>query len=262
MKSIEIQKIRLMGIVGCIDEYTNEPSITNIKKTLANAINGNNFDVMLFACREVDVWYQKNIHDIESNDFVHNKGVHRENCKLIRVIISELETYKDTYKINMSIPSKGNNVIALTDSILVNIFNKFHQVVVQLRDRYNERSTLDIEDEYDVQDLLHVLLIMFCDDIRAEEWTPSYAGTSSRQDFLLRNEKIVIEVKKTRKGLDNRELGDQLIIDIARYKTHPESKKLVCFIYAPENRIKNPRGFENDLSNSTEDYSVLVYVRP
>ena len=41
--------------------------------------------------------------------------------------------------------------------------------------------------------------ILYFDDIRAEEWTPSYAGKCARVDFLLKNEKIVIEVKKTRK---------------------------------------------------------------
>ena len=262
MESIKIIKIRLMGIVGCIARYDNEPSITNIRMSLENAINTNDFDVMLFACKEVDAWYQKNIHDIMSNDFVHNKKVHMENTKQIQGIINNLETYRDIYKNEMSIPTMKNGGIALNDSILINVFNKFHQVVIQLRDRYNKRSTLDVEDEYDVQDLLHSLLKIYCDDIRAEEWTPSYAGTSSRQDFLLKNEKIVIEVKKTRKGLDKKELGNQLIIDIARYKTHPECKKLICFIYDPENRIMNPRGFENDLSNSSNDYSVFVYVRP
>jgi REase_DpnII-MboI len=64
--------------------------------------------------------------------------------------------------------------------------------------------------EYDVQDLLHALLHLYCDDIRTEEWTPSYAGASSRMDFLLKKEKIVVEVKKTRQGLDAREVGEQL----------------------------------------------------
>ena len=45
--------------------------------------------------------------------------------------------------------------------------------------------------------LLHALLLLYFDDIRAEEWTPSYAGKSARMDFLLKNEGVVIEVKKT-----------------------------------------------------------------
>ena len=70
--------------------------------------------------------------------------------------------------------------------------------------------------------LLHALLLLCFDDIRAEEWTSSYAGKSARMDFLLKNEGVVIEVKKTRLGLTDKELGDQLIIDVDRYKVHPD----------------------------------------
>jgi glucan phosphorylase len=62
---------------------------------------------------------------------------------------------------------------------------RFHLVARQLRERHNERSTLQIEDEYDVQDLLHALLKINFEDVRAEEVCPSYAGGSSRVDFLL-----------------------------------------------------------------------------
>ena len=76
-----------------------------------------------------------------------------------------------------------------------------------MRCRYENREnreTLKIEDEYDVQDLLHALLLLYFDGVRAED----YAGKSSRMDFLLKNERVVIEVKKTRLGLADKELGD------------------------------------------------------
>ncbi len=101
------------------------------------------------------------------------------------------------------------------------------------------------------------------DDIRPEEWTPSYAGGSARMDFLLKNEKLVIEVKKTRKGLNAKEVGDQLIIDIRRYQAHPDCQSLVCFVYDPEGRIGNPRGVEMDLnSRSNEELKVIALIRP
>ena len=105
--------------------------------------------------------------------------------------------------------------------ILDNLFSKFHLVARQLCNRYNNRDTIHIVDEYDVQDLLYAMLRIFFDDIRQEEWTPSYAGKSSRMDFLLKDYKIVIEVKMTRKGIGAKEIGTQLIDDIARYRQHP-----------------------------------------
>lgn len=148
------------------------------------------------------------------------------------------------------------------DVLLNNLFDRFHLVVKQIRNRYDNRNTLDIDDEYDVQDLLHSLLKIYFDDIRAEEWTPSYAGGCSRMDFLIKEEKIVIEVKKTRKGLSDKELGKQLIEDKERYKAHPDCKKLICFTYDPESRILNPKGIQNDLNKLENDFEVQIIIKP
>ncbi len=147
------------------------------------------------------------------------------------------------------------------DAELNRIFSRFHKIARQLRSRYADRATIDITDEYDVQDLLHALLKLYFDDIRAEEWTPSYAGKSARVDFLLKNEQIVIEVKKTRQGLADKELGDQLIIDVDRYKAHPDCKKLICFVYDPEGRVTNPAGLINDLNTQHQGF-VDVIIEP
>ena len=146
--------------------------------------------------------------------------------------------------------------------LLEHVCERFHLVSRQLRDRHDNRGTLDVDDEYDVQDLLHALLHLHFDDIRPEEWTPSYAGAGSRMDFLLKQEKIVVEVKKTRKGLAGKEIGDQLIIDIQRYQTHPDCKALICFVYDPEGRIANPRGLENDLKSDNDGLKVRVIIAP
>src|SRR4030042_3908764 len=139
---------------------------------------------------------------------------------------------------------------------------RFPLVVRQLRQRYSNRNTLDVADEHDVQDLFHSLLTLFYDDIRNEEWTPSYAGSSSRIDFLLAEIETVVEVKQTRPTLSTKELGEQLLVDIAKYKTHPLCRTLVCFVYDPEGRVSNPRGVENDLNNSTSDINVKAIIVP
>jgi len=147
--------------------------------------------------------------------------------------------------------------------ILENIFNKFHLVVTQLKNRYDQRPTIDISDEYDVQDVVNALLRINFEDIRKEEWTPSYAGSATRVDFLLKREQIIIELKKTRIGLKDKDIGNQLILDIAHYKSHPDCKSLICFVYDPANLVSNPRGLEDDLNrNSNNDMLVGVYIRP
>jgi|GEM_PF-1685258 len=146
---------------------------------------------------------------------------------------------------------------------LERIFSRFQMVERQLRKRHNSRKTIEIDDEYDVQDLLHALLRLHFDDIRPEQWTPSYAGGSSKIDFILKNELVIIEVKKTRERLRDREIGTQLIEDVARYKEHPDCKTLACFIYDPEGRLANPIGLENDVAKlSTDDVNVKVFIFP
>ena len=142
------------------------------------------------------------------------------------------------------------------------ICNQFHRIARQLRQRHGSRPTLEVSDEYDVQDLIHWLLLLDFEDVRPEEWTPSYAGACSRMDFLLKREKIVLEVKKTRKGLTAGEVGEQLLVDRQRYQAHPDCKMLVCFVYDPEGLVANPRGLENDLAQSGDQLPVKVYIRP
>lgn len=174
---------------------------------------------------------------------------------VLESFIQEIEEFWEHEEIAASAPSPAL-------SILENICGRFHLVARELRNRREDRPTLEVEDEYDVQDLLRSLLTLHFADIRAEEWTPSYAGGGSRVDFLLKQERIVVEVKKTRKGLEARKLGEELIVDIHRYRSHPDCQVLVCFVYDPDGRIANPRGIENDLNGVREGLTVEVIIAP
>lgn len=159
------------------------------------------------------------------------------------------------------IPEKGKTMNPV--NTINELLKRFHLVARQLTERHKQRPTLNISDEYDVQDLLHALLRLHFDDIRPEEWTPSYGGGASRMDFLLRKEQVVIEAKMTRPGLGAKEVSEQLIIDAARYKDHPNCKTLVCFVYDPTSLVKNPRGVEDDLARlSKADLEVLCIIIP
>lgn len=164
------------------------------------------------------------------------------------------EFWKDSDE-NMEDDSLANRHVEL-------IMNRFHQVCRQLSHRYSNRNTLNISDEYDVQDLFHALLKLYFDDIRPEEYTPSYAGAASRTDFLLKSEQIIIELKKSRKTLKAKEVGEQLIVDSQRYQAHPDCKRIICFVYDPEGFIANPKGIENDLSKEMNGIPVSVFIRP
>ena len=142
------------------------------------------------------------------------------------------------------------------------IIERFHLIATQLKRRFNGRDTIRITDEYDVQDLFHALLKLHFDDVRPEEYSPSRGGAASRLDFLLKREKIVIEVKMASCKLTDRKIGEQLIIDIERYREHPDCDTLICFVYDPEMHIRNPSGIEKDLSRKEGNLLVKVMVVP
>jgi hypothetical protein len=145
---------------------------------------------------------------------------------------------------------------------LEDLLKRFHHVAKQLGHRHDKRDTLVIKDEYDVQDLLHVVLKTAFDDVRPEEYTPTYAGASSRMDFLLKQEKIVVEAKMASSKLPDKLIGEQLIVDISRYQSHPDCQRLVCFVYDPGGFIRNPVALESDLSGKHNRLDVHVLVVP
>ena len=147
------------------------------------------------------------------------------------------------------------------DEILEKIFTNFHRCARSILNRYQKRDTLEIKDEYDVQDLPQGILRLFIDDVRPEDYVPSYAGGNSRTDFYLPQYNTYIETKMTRNGLQDREVGEQLAIDIARYGD--KCQTLICFIYDKGSLLSNPYGLISDLEALGADrVHVKVYIAP
>ncbi|MBI3098229.1 MAG: hypothetical protein HYY93_08315 [Planctomycetes bacterium] len=181
---------------------------------------------------------------------------------LINQVIGQVKAFGSDVEISVDPESPTSIAKRGGPERIIGLLLRFHLVAQQLRRRHDARATLDIKDEYDAQDLLHSLLRLFFDDIRAEECTPSYAGGSSRMDFLIKAEKTVVEVKMTRESLTERQVGTELIQDSARYSGHEDCRTLICFVYDPQGRIGNPEGLEKDLSRDEGNLKVRVLVVP
>jgi hypothetical protein len=60
-----------------------------------------------------------------------------------------------------------------------------------------------------------------------------------------------------------RELGEELIVDIARYRNQLKRRTLFCFVYDPDRLAKNPRGFEDDIQQmSDQSLAVRAMIIP
>ncbi len=184
-----------------------------------------------------------------------------QNERIIRDLASRLV---EAQKSIAFISSGFQAPVLLHDAqkIVESTLHRFHLVVKEICERYDNRVPFLMNDEYDVQDLLEGLLRLNFDDVRREVATTEFAGSSTRIDFLLAQEQIGIEAKRTRKKLDAKELGKELINDIAHYKEHPNCKVLYFFVYDPEEHIANPRGIERDLSKRYGIMEVNVLIVP
>jgi hypothetical protein len=155
-------------------------------------------------------------------------------------------------------------IVASADAVglLRKIGNRFHAVARQLRLRHEGRPTLEVEDEFDAQDVVHALLCLEFDEIRRESWQPGYAGGASHTYFVAPRDRVVIEVKKTRQGLGAKEISGQLEHDTLYYWTHPDCQTLFCFVYDPEARVGDPYGLEKTLTKQVDGQRVEVFISP
>jgi REase_DpnII-MboI len=104
------------------------------------------------------------------------------------------------------------------DELLTPVLKRLRRAMYPLTNRRKGLPTLAFDSEYDVQDLLHVLLRPWVKDIRPEEYTPSYAGKSTRMDFLLPDHATVVELKFVRDVTHGKNIGQELQIDIGHYR--------------------------------------------
>lgn len=150
------------------------------------------------------------------------------------------------------------------DELLVDICERFYRATDHLANRRKGKHCIDFSDEYDVQDVFGLILKSVYDDVRDEEWTPSYAGGASRIDFVIVDIQTAAELKRAR---PKQAIADELTLDIARYAKNPDVRKLVCFVYDPDGALRRDAAqIEIDLPGHHEvkgrGFDVVVLIRP
>lgn len=131
--------------------------------------------------------------------------------------------------------------------------------------RKHNRKNFEIQNEYDVQDLLFVCLKSVFKDVIQEEWTTKHGGKSKRIDLVVPEIKTVIEVKKVRNANHGLAISDELKIDIESYHIHPNCKTLICFIHDPNSFIFDRNIIETEISGirikKESKFEVKVFIR-
>jgi DpnII restriction endonuclease len=124
------------------------------------------------------------------------------------------------------------------------------------------RPGFRVDDEYDMQDAVELLLRSLYNDVRQEEPTPSSAGSSSRIDLHLREGRTAVEVKVTAPGRGEGRIKEEILVDMNDYRNHPTVDTLVVVVYDLAHTFDNVAGFEHDLSGMRDGLDVRVVVVP
>jgi hypothetical protein len=156
-----------------------------------------------------------------------------------------------------------------TDDALEHVFrliDRFTSAAASVLIRRKNKPELILEDEYDMQDLLLVMLRAYFPSVKSEQVTE---GNSDRHflkiDFLVPDTKIAIECKFNDGG-SVKTLTDQLDIDIQSYHRHPDCRYLIFFVYDKSLSLPDPNGLERKYEQQQtfdgKEMDIFLKIRP
>lgn len=137
----------------------------------------------------------------------------------------------------------------LTRNILNNFSNSIQKIIKNRRKGHVEFT---INDEYDVQDILYVILKSVFPHLRDEDAIAKVGAKTTKIDLILREEQILIETKMIKQSDTNEtHFIEQLKVDFESYHQCNWLSKLFCFVYDPYKKTKDLSNFY-DLNGTRE----------
>jgi len=121
--------------------------------------------------------------------------------------------------------------------IATRLATRFHESVLALRKHPRSRPLLPVNDEWDCQYLFHSILRSYFSDIRPEEFIPSVAGSASRCEFFLKEQRLMIEMKYVRASGDQSKIKGELLRDFADYGTYAGVDYVIVLVYDPTHQL-------------------------
>jgi hypothetical protein len=150
-------------------------------------------------------------------------------------------------------------------SLVLDVINGFPAAASVLSKRQRGRTPFIIEDEYDLQDLFHAMVVPLISDLTPEDPASKVAGKSSRLDFISRSCRLGVELKHVKSKRHANEVREEILVDQGTYFQHPAVDSVVTFVFDPGSFIPPDQrpSFEADLSRSVaiSDRTINHVVR-
>lgn len=179
--------------------------------------------------------------------------------------IIDLLIFKDlqTKALELSITRNFQNLTAL--EVIHQALLEFGNSVKKItRERRKGHNSFEINDEYDVQDLLYVVLKPLFPKLIVEDPAPRVGTAFTKVDISFREEGVVMEVKMIKSSdSDEKKFISQLKDDIESYYIYPYLKDLLVYVYDPENKTSDVQNFyalNGIRENKGKRFSVEVVV--
>jgi hypothetical protein len=149
-------------------------------------------------------------------------------------------------------------------NLLTGILKTFPDVVSRLTHRRKDKTIFPIEDEYDVQDILYVMMKGSFSTLQYEDPTQKVGINSARPDFAIHDLNTYIEVKFIGRKGQEKDIQDECSLDIQKYGALDDCNKIIFFIYDPKKCIDNSYAFRAELEKARtvegRDVEVITLI--
>lgn len=149
-------------------------------------------------------------------------------------------------------------------NLVISILNTFPDVTSRLKYRRKGKVILEISDEYDVQDILYVMLKGAFSTLQYEDPTPKDGLISARADFIISDLGTYIETKYISEKGKEKDIQDECLLDIQKYGIQENCQKIVFFVYDPNKCIDNQFAFKASLEKNRsiegKDIEVITLI--
>lgn len=158
------------------------------------------------------------------------------------------------------IVTESTNSIVLTSSHVSKILGNFPSGMK--RWKFDENKKWLIEDEYDVQSILYLILRSYFVDIEYEDPTPKFGHGSSRLDLKIPQLKTIVEVKYARSSRDFAKIEDEIKIDASDYVQSTEYRKIIVFIYDSSSSVQDHETTKSAMKKIPNIEDVIIVSKP
>lgn len=161
-------------------------------------------------------------------------------------------------KIANTLPLVANTLPSVHQ--VINILRAFPDIVSRMEHRRKGKESYLVNDEYDVQDLIYVMLKGPFPTLQYENPNNKVGVNSSSSDFNIDELSLFIEAKIVSEKGKEKQIQEQCKHDIISYSKQSNCNKIIFFVYDPKKCIDNEHAFKDGLGQKIkiEDKEVEI----